>query len=171
MRMRKRRALEWDALESRTYLSSGIHHHPEVTINLHRMAVPTQRVAGQLHGNLNVVQALANNGVVLSVSGTGVVKPLGLVRVGGGITETPSNGRFTGDISLSNARGAIILHLEAAYPSFPKRVPNIHVLITSASGDFSALEGEGTAFMRSTGLSVTGAGRFSIIFHTVPLPP
>jgi sulfopyruvate decarboxylase TPP-binding subunit len=112
-------------------------------------------------------------GTTAELAGAGVITPLGQMNVAGllqsqGNQHAPS----TGHLLLSNARGTLLLELEAAVPggaAAPSLLDTFHFTIAGGTGAYQGMEGQGWVSLTmnsNPGPGGTAAqGQFMMSFH------
>jgi hypothetical protein len=112
-------------------------------------------LAGKLQGAWTMLSTLPDKGSDLSLSGDGLMSPLGQVKISG-MLHTPGfviTGRATGTIVLSTAQGSITLQLVGPLqPGFSPPPDTFQYTITDGTGAYASASGQGTLkFAESAG--------------------
>ena len=104
-------------------------------------------LVGNVQGAWTLLSTLLDKGADLSLSGDGIVSPLGHVEIRG-MLHTPGfviSGRVTGIIVLSNALGSVMLQLVGPLqPGFSPAPNKFQYTITDGTGAYEGASGEGT---------------------------
>lgn len=136
MDVKSRRALQFDGLEDRVYLSvaHGAHAHPTA-----------------LNGSIQIPLPADPFSSTLSIVGNGNVSPLGPVSALGTLTSD-GHGGGGGVVDLASGDGGIVLHVQATPAHGRHAPPHVRFTIDGGTGKFTNATGQGTA------TETTGAG-------------
>ncbi len=167
MRTKSKHACQFDALESRTYLSVVHDLHPRTGAEVRRpKPVAAPALAGTIAGSFN----LANP---TPVTGSGTVSPLGPVTVSGTIGGSlVAGGTIQSTLTLSETASpsnTVTVSVVGAIPRNVRRPPTVRVLVDGSSV-FPSMAGEtGTGTIKISNLaSDFTSGSFVLTLRTTP---
>jgi hypothetical protein len=157
-----------ESLEGRVVLSTVAAPHPGGGITGASLVRGASYlfINGTAHGTAHATPGMPDTGAVVALHGTGMLTPLGNVRVSGNLVGTGfiQQGNATGSIVLTNARGSVTLHLDG--PSQPGFTPpgsgTYQFSIQRGTGAYAHTIGTGTVDLT---LSATS---FTMTFHGAP---
>ena len=129
MDVKSRRALQFDGLEDRVYLSvaHGAHAHPTALKGSLQIPIPPDSGAAG----------------TISIAGNGNVSPLGPVSALGTLTANAQGGG--GVVDLASGDGGIVLHFQVGAAPGRHSAPHVRFTIDGGTGKFTNATGQGTA--------------------------
>jgi hypothetical protein len=135
MERKSRRALRFDSLEGRVYLS--VSGHSIAAAKAAHVRGHTMPLTGTIQ-----LPMPAGNALVVATQGTGKVHPLGTVDVAGTLTSTSAPGG--GSLTLNGQRGSVSFVFSVQFPRGPHILPSFRFTITGGSGAYEGASGHGT---------------------------
>lgn len=170
-----------EGLEAKTLLSSFAGVMPHAAAVAAQVARATARapLAGTVRGSYVERTANPDTGDAFSFGGSGRLTPLGSVVLTGTIRSPGfvANGHSTGTLVLRGAGGSLTLSVTGPPQDGNTPVPEVfHYTIAGGSGHYKGDTGGGYIDLtltpsRSSIDTLTQAGRFSMQFLTLTLPP
>ncbi len=163
----KRRAIGFEAMESRSLLSAGLAGPAAVHVEkIRASAKAAQGLSGTIKGQYTISSLSAAGIGSAQLSGAGTVKPLGHVHA----TGTPlgvNNGEAQIELVLTNAKGTVNVGLSAPVPGGPVKKIKATAMLEGGTGAYASATGSGLATitvgkMASGGLS----GAFTLTLKT-----
>jgi hypothetical protein len=164
MKTTPKHPLQFDSLESRTYLSAGLQSHitPTVVIEKAKPVKPARpiTVSGLIAGSYSVANQL--------IVGSGNVSPLGTVTLVGstaGIVGSPGS-RISAPVTLITGQGTLTLGLMGVVPRALGKAIAVSVVIEGGTGSYlhDTGSGVGTIQPRNVSADLT-SGSFSFTLH------
>jgi hypothetical protein len=158
-------ALGWDALEERTYLSTGLTGHPGGAVaelaRVHPHATRGHNLTGTIRGSFQVV--VTATGPVLNATGSGNIRGVGPVSTSGGIPlGATASGTFQATFVASASQGNANLFVSGATPSNLKKPIKVSVTLVGTTGSFVGVQGSGSGTIKLNHLtSDDSAGNFT----------
>ena len=134
MKRKSRRALRFESLEDRVFLS--VSGHSIAAARAAHVRVHSIPLTGTI-----VLPSPMSDTSVVATQGTGNVHPLGSVNVTGTLTSTPDNGG--GDLTLRGQGGSVTMVFTVSIPR-AHILPSFHFNITGGSGAYAGAAGHGT---------------------------
>jgi hypothetical protein len=166
MKRKSEHSCQFDALETRTYLSAVHGLHPTIAAEVRRVRVP---VAPALVGTIG---GSFNQAAQPPVSVSGSVSPLGAVTGSGTLAGTlKPGGSLVTDVTLVNgSSNSVTVRFVAAIPTNLKKAPKITAIIIGASSAFANMVGEtGTGTIKLANLAPDfSSGTFTLSIRTAP---